>query len=201
MTALAGAHSRQSGLQSCRLARNGAASICTGCSTFAAGVLRTPLIPWRAPPPMTSRLLPRITSAVHGKLIFGRRVQALAENIVEMIPDGVSTLLDVGCGDGTLARSLMERRPGLEATGVEISDYQAGARQVAVSVKPTAFSKYRVQFIGKGGRLLKEVGEPSATYDIRGDEGYVRARVRESNGRMAWCQPVAVPGRFQSSDC
>jgi SAM-dependent methyltransferase len=70
---------------------------------------------------MTSRLLPRITSAVHGKLIFGRRVQALAENIVEMIPDGVSTLLDVGCGDGTLARSLMERRPGLEATGVEIS--------------------------------------------------------------------------------
>jgi len=37
-----------------------------------------------------------------------------------MIPDGVSTLLDVGCGDGTLARSIMDRRPGLEATGVEI---------------------------------------------------------------------------------
>jgi len=87
----------------------------------------------------------------------------------------------------------LERGDFCASTGVEITDYQAGARQVAVSVKPTAFSKYRVQFIGKGGRLLKEVGEPSATYDIRGDEGYVRARVRESNGRMAWCQPVAVP--------
>jgi SAM-dependent methyltransferase len=29
-------------------------------------------------------------------------------------------MLDVGCGDGTLARSITERRPGLEATGVEI---------------------------------------------------------------------------------
>jgi SAM-dependent methyltransferase len=53
-------------------------------------------------------------------LIFGRRVQALAENIAAMIPDDVASLLDVGCGDGTLARSIMERRSGLEATGVEI---------------------------------------------------------------------------------
>jgi len=47
-------------------------------------------------------------------------VEALAENIAAIIPDGVSTLLDVGCGDGTLARSIVDRRPGLEATGVEI---------------------------------------------------------------------------------
>jgi SAM-dependent methyltransferase len=53
-------------------------------------------------------------------LIFGRRVQALAENIAEMIPEGVATLLDVGCGDGTLARTITKRRPGMEATGVEI---------------------------------------------------------------------------------
>lgn len=69
---------------------------------------------------MLSRTLPRITSAIHSRLIFGRRVQALARNISEMIPDGVATLLDVGCGDGTLARSITERRPGLSAVGVEI---------------------------------------------------------------------------------
>ena len=40
--------------------------------------------------------------------------------------------------------------------------------------------------------MLREVTEPSATYDIRGDEGYVRARVLESNGRLAWCQPIMV---------
>ena len=69
---------------------------------------------------MSSRILPQVTTALHGRLIFGRRVQALAANIAQMIPAGAVSLLDVGCGDGTLARSLMGHRPGLEATGVEI---------------------------------------------------------------------------------
>ena len=55
---------------------------------------------------MFSRALPRVTSAIHSKLIFGRRVRALADNISEMIPDGAATLLDVGCGMvHSLARS------------------------------------------------------------------------------------------------
>ena len=65
-------------------------------------------------------MLTRLTTALHGTLIFGRRVQALADNIGEMIPDGVETLLDVGCGDGTLARSITERRPEISAVGVEV---------------------------------------------------------------------------------
>jgi len=39
---------------------------------------------------------------------------------------------------------------------------------------------------------LSEVAGPAATYQIVGNEGYVRARVIESNGRLAWVQPVAV---------
>jgi hypothetical protein len=31
-------------------------------------------------------------------------------------------------------------------------------------------------------------------YDIVGSEGYVRARVRDSNGQTAWTQPVFVKG-------
>ena len=42
-----------------------------------------------------------------------------------------------------------------------------------------------------------ESTDPTATYEIRGDEGYVRARVLESNGRVAWCQPVPVPASAQ----
>lgn len=93
------------------------------------------------------------------------------------------------------ARALMEaldRGDFYASTGVELEDYRATARQMTVSVKPRGESKYRIQFIGKGGRLLHEVAEPAATYDIRGDEGYVRAKVIESNGRYAWCQPVQV---------
>ena len=86
----------------------------------------------------------------------------------------------------------LERGDFYASTGVELAEYEASAAAIRIAVKPTAFSKYRIQFIGKGGRLLSERAEPSATYTIKGDEGYVRARVLESNGRMAWAQPVLV---------
>jgi hypothetical protein len=89
----------------------------------------------------------------------------------------------------------LERGEFYASTGVELDDYQANALEITVKIKATAFSKYRIQFIGKGGRLLRDVTEPTATYDIRGDEGYVRARVLESNGRLAWCQPILVQPR------
>ena len=63
---------------------------------------------------------------------------------------------------------------------------------MTVDVQVAGTSKYRIQFIGSGGRVLSEVAGPSATYDIKGNEGYVRARVLESNGRMAWTQPVMI---------
>ena len=40
-------------------------------------------------------------------------------------------------------------------------------------------------------RLVEALDSP-ATYRFRGSEGYVRARVLESNGRIAWLQPVMV---------
>jgi hypothetical protein len=86
----------------------------------------------------------------------------------------------------------LERGEFCASTGVELADYQADAHRVRVAVKATTFSKYRIQFVGKGGRMLREVTEPTAEYEMRGDEGYVRARIIESNGRMAWCQPIVV---------
>lgn len=94
--------------------------------------------------------------------------------------------------DLTAIMGAIERGDFYASTGVELTDYQASAKRIAVTVKATAVSKYRVQFIGKGGRLLKEALEPVATYEPRGDEGYVRVRVLESNGRTAWCQPFIL---------
>jgi hypothetical protein len=86
----------------------------------------------------------------------------------------------------------IERGDFYASTGVELSDYQVSDTKMTVAVKPTAFSKYRIQFIGKDGRVLRESTDATATYDIRGDEGYVRAKVLESNGRVAWGQPRLV---------
>ena len=86
----------------------------------------------------------------------------------------------------------MERGNFYASTGVELASYESTAVSVALTIKTTAYSRYRVQFIGRNGHVLSEVTEPTATYTFKGDEGYVRARILESNGYVAWTQPVAV---------
>ena len=86
----------------------------------------------------------------------------------------------------------MERGDFYASTGVTLRDYVATPQRITVDVQVTGTSKYRIQFIGSGGRVLSEVAAPQATYDIKGSEGYVRARVLESNGKTAWLQPMRV---------
>jgi hypothetical protein len=88
----------------------------------------------------------------------------------------------------------LERGDFYASTGVELRDLQVSARELVIDVRPTAYSKYRVQFIGRDGRLLDEQTALPARYVVRGDEGYVRAKVVESNGRLAWTQPVPIGG-------
>jgi len=104
----------------------------------------------------------------------------------------------------------IERGDFYATTGVELADVRADARSVSVTIRPFSRSKYRVLFIGRGGRVLSDVPvdpvitsrsgrlDPAArpvTYEIRGDEGYVRAKVIDSNGLIAWTQPVMVPSK------
>ena len=86
----------------------------------------------------------------------------------------------------------MKRGDFYASTGVELSDYKADQKQVIVSVKEAGSSKYRIQFIGRNGQLLAESFASPATYTIKGTEGYVRAKIHESNGKMAWTQPVML---------
>lgn len=86
----------------------------------------------------------------------------------------------------------LERGEFYATTGVELEDYQATPTRITVTIKPTTFSRYRVQFIGRQGRVLAEVAGTPAVYEIKGDESYVRAKVIESNGAVAWLQPVGI---------
>ena len=84
----------------------------------------------------------------------------------------------------------LERGDFYASTGVELSDYQVTDKAMTITIKEKETSKYRVQFIGKSGRVLKEMTSSPATYAFGGGEGYVRAKIIESNGRLAWTQPV-----------
>jgi hypothetical protein len=76
------------------------------------------------------------------------------------------------------------------STGVELKDYQANEKSITITIEEEKWSKYRIQFIGDGGDILSESINSPAVYQFRGNEKYVRARIIESNGKMAWTQPV-----------
>ncbi len=86
----------------------------------------------------------------------------------------------------------MERGDFYATTGVTLAEYQATATSISLKVATSAFAKYRIQFIGSGGKVLNEIAAPSASYTFAGAEGYVRAKVIESNGLAAWTQPTLV---------
>jgi hypothetical protein len=86
----------------------------------------------------------------------------------------------------------LERGEFYASTGVQMQSVEAGPASLALAIKTEPSSKYRIQFIGRQGRVLSEVTTPTATYTFKGDEGYVRAKVLESNGKVAWIQPVPV---------
>jgi hypothetical protein len=86
----------------------------------------------------------------------------------------------------------MERGDFYASTGVELIDYAVTDTAMTLTIKKDAYARYRVQFIAKGGRVVHEALDSPATYTFKGDEGYVRAKVIESNGRAAWTQPALV---------
>ena len=45
-----------------------------------------------------------ILNSVHDVAVFKRRVRVLAEHIADQL-DGGTSVLDVGCGDGSIARA------------------------------------------------------------------------------------------------
>ncbi len=89
----------------------------------------------------------------------------------------------------------IERGEFYASTGVELDGYEVTASAMTVTVKKETFEKYRIQFIGRGGAVLSEALDSPATYRFRGDEGYVRARVLDSNGHIAWAQPAVIGGK------
>ncbi len=84
----------------------------------------------------------------------------------------------------------LERGDFYSSTGVEMQAIDVSASALTLTVRQERSSKYRIQFIGRQGRLLSEATTSPATYTFKGDEGYVRAKVIESNGKLAWIQPV-----------
>ena len=85
-----------------------------------------------------------------------------------------------------------------QKTKKQLSSHEVRGKHV---VKGT--NGYKIEFIGKNGKLLKEVKGPRGAYKIKKSDSYVRARVtftrkHPNNGYeeyFAWGQPVFFDGK------
>jgi hypothetical protein len=76
------------------------------------------------------------------------------------------------------------------SSGVELADVSRGPREVAIEIVQQYDLAYRTTFIGRGGKVLDVVDGVEPRYAVSGREGYVRARVDDSDGLAAWIQPL-----------
>ncbi len=60
-----------------------------------------------------------LLDTIHGNYVFKRRVRVLSSLLSQVLPDN-STILDVGCGDGMIDKLILENRPDVKITGLDI---------------------------------------------------------------------------------
>ncbi len=56
---------------------------------------------------------------IHDQLVFRRRASLLSAALADTLPQG-ARVLDVGCGDGTIASLIMKHRPDVVIDGIDI---------------------------------------------------------------------------------
>lgn len=137
-------------------------------------------------------------------LTKGMRVFGVASDDTHALKDFLPRLANPGRGwvcvrcDSLTPEALcaaLEKGDFYSSTGVELEDVTSDAASLAVAVKPAGQSAYTIEFIGRGGKVLARKYEPKSEYRFTGKEGYVRARITDSNGFRAWTQPVFVGER------
>ncbi len=105
---------------------------------------RDEVFPWLLEPtgPASSTAPGRplgLLAGLHGALVFDRRTRVLSERLAQMLPPN-ATVLDVGCGDGSIGRLIGERRPDVTISGVDL------IVQPRTHIPVTAFDGKRIPF-------------------------------------------------------
>ena len=60
-----------------------------------------------------------ILDILHGRYVFSRRVRVLSDRLAYLIPPN-ARVLDVGCGNGRIARVVRELRPDVTIEGIDV---------------------------------------------------------------------------------
>lgn len=71
-------------------------------------------------------------------------------------------------------------------TGIILSYYSVSGKTIKIMSENGA----QIAFIGRFGKILKKVDSQEANYQIIGNEYYIRIRISDNIGKIAWTQPL-----------
>ncbi len=133
----------------------------------------------------------------HGKRVYGIAVDDAHHFQGEFGPGRVNpgrgwVVVKARSLDGGEIMRNLEAGLFYASSGVELEDIVVTPTRLEVHIKQRSNRKYTTSFIGTGGKVLKVTGGRVAVYELDGPTQYVRARIMDSNGELAWTQPVFV---------
>ena len=94
--------------------------------------------------------------------------------------------------DAAAVMTALEAGRFYASSGVALDSISIGTDEMTIHITQHGDFKFTTEFIGRAGEVLKRTGANPATYKLSGGESYVRARIIDSMGYMAWVQPVFV---------
>jgi hypothetical protein len=128
-------------------------------------------------------------------LSAGNRVYAFAGDDATSLKDPAlgRAWIEVLAPAQDTASLLSSLRQGafIASTGAEFTRLNVSGTTITADAAPGT----NLRFIGRGGHVLKAVNASSGSYQIRGDEGYVRVEASGADGAKAWSQPFFISWR------
>lgn len=94
--------------------------------------------------------------------------------------------------DGRELLAQMEAGRFYASTGVELDSVSVGERDLYVAIRNRGDFRFVSEFIGQNGVVLQRTVDNPAVYRLTGSEAYVRVKVTDSGGAVAWLQPIFV---------
>jgi hypothetical protein len=128
-------------------------------------------------------------------LTSGKLVYAFAGDDALSIDDPAAgkAWLEVESAAPDLDSLMSSLRAGMfyATTGPRFTDIALNGLAISVGTSPGT----TVRFIGRNGTLLEATAGPTASYRVRGTEGYVRIEAIADDGTRAWSQPLFLSWR------
>jgi len=84
----------------------------------------------------------------------------------------------------------LDRGDFYASSGVELEEVDRLDNRLRIQIAEPGNVRFTTEFIGANSKLLSRTFDNPAEYRLRSGDGYVRARVTDSNGRQAWVQPL-----------